>query len=186
MSITKSIVEHVQTQLSPPGRFLEKDQASGNWKEVDTKRAHEKTAQALRDGAAPLRKRLSDEITSDPLFLLNVFEKVDEDRSAQKSCNLVSAEHLHLIPPNKRKKEQVQEKSMNAGIPPSMFSSTSVDPGPGLSAREVSLISPNPSPAASVTEFDLSFRLVGSKGDEFPIDVVDMLDDEILELWDAF
>ena len=62
VEITRSVVDHIQTQLNPPGRFLEKDPATGRWKEVDMKRAHEKTAQALRDGAAPLRKKLSCEI----------------------------------------------------------------------------------------------------------------------------
>ena len=52
MLISRSVVKHVCTQLLPPGRFLEKNADTGLYHEVDTKRALEKTAQALRDGAS--------------------------------------------------------------------------------------------------------------------------------------
>ena len=181
ISITRGIVDRVQTQLNPPGRFLEKDQQTGNWKEVDMKRAHEKTAQALRDGAAPLRKRLSDEITSDPLFLLDVFDKGDKkNRSAKKSRKSVSPEHLSM--PKNEQKVQAQDKPTSTGIPSPIFSSTSIDQW--LSATEIPLISPSQSPVSSVDEFDFPFHLVDFKGDEVPFEMVDMLDDEILQLWD--
>jgi len=61
MMISRSIVRKVQTELSPPGRFLEKIPKTGLWHEVGDKRALEKTAQALRDGAAPLKKKLSED-----------------------------------------------------------------------------------------------------------------------------
>ena len=64
MKITRSIIDHIHT-LSPPGRFLEKDDVTGKWRECDMKRAHEKTAQTLRDGAARLRtskRSISDEM----------------------------------------------------------------------------------------------------------------------------
>ena len=54
MEITRRVIEHIHT-LNPPGRFLEKDEATNSWRECEMKRAHEKTAQALRDGAARLR-----------------------------------------------------------------------------------------------------------------------------------
>ncbi len=54
MEITRRVIEHIHT-LNPPGRFLEKDEATNSWRECEMKRAHEKTAQALRDGAAKLR-----------------------------------------------------------------------------------------------------------------------------------
>ena len=73
MTISRSIVDHVRTQLHPPGRFLEKHAQTGLWQEVDDKRALEKTAQALRDGAAPLRKQLAEDM-QDPSFLNGVFE----------------------------------------------------------------------------------------------------------------
>jgi hypothetical protein len=72
MLISRSIVDIVNTEWNPPGRFLEK-QSSGLWAEVNTKKALEKTAQALRDGAFPLRKQLSEDF-SDPSFLEAVFD----------------------------------------------------------------------------------------------------------------
>lgn len=179
MEITRSIVEHVQTQLNPPGRFLEKDSETGRWKEVDIKRAHEKTAQALRDGAAPLRKRLSDEITSDPLFFANVFDKVDVYRIAKKSRKGVSAKPLN--PPKNAQKEQLQYTAMNFGLPSPIFSSTSIDQW--LSVSELPLASPSQSPISSVDDFGLPFHIVDCKENGFSIDTVDMLDDEILKLW---
>lgn len=64
MMISRSIVAKIQTE----GKFLEKEAKTGLWHEVDDRRALEKTAQALRDGAAPLRKRLLEDM-SDPAFL---------------------------------------------------------------------------------------------------------------------
>jgi hypothetical protein len=66
MQITRIVINHIRT-LNPPGRFLEKEARTGRWKEVDMKRAHEKTAQALRDGALLLNKRpqVSDEFIAD-------------------------------------------------------------------------------------------------------------------------
>ena len=63
MNISKSIVRLVNTQLNPPGRFLEKSSDTGLWHEVDEKRAIEKPSQALRDGAAPLRKQLAEDLS---------------------------------------------------------------------------------------------------------------------------
>ena len=54
MEITRRVIDHIHA-LNPPGRFLERDEATGRWRECEMKRAHEKTAQALRDGAAKLR-----------------------------------------------------------------------------------------------------------------------------------
>ena len=54
MEITRRVIDHIHA-LNPPGRFLEKDEETGRWRECEMKRAHEKTAQALRDGAAKLR-----------------------------------------------------------------------------------------------------------------------------------
>lgn len=62
MNTSKSIFEQVH-KLNPPGRFLEKNIDTGLWQEVNQKRALEKTAQALRDGAAPLRKRMAKDLS---------------------------------------------------------------------------------------------------------------------------
>mmetsp|Transcript_1240 Transcript_1240/g.2684 ORF Transcript_1240/g.2684 Transcript_1240/m.2684 type:complete len:280 (+) Transcript_1240:331-1170(+) len=68
MTISRSIVEKIKAD----GRFLEKEAGTGLWHEVDDRRALEKTAQALRDGAAPIRKRLLEDVT-DPSFLDALF-----------------------------------------------------------------------------------------------------------------
>jgi hypothetical protein len=72
MAISRSIVEAVRAR-KPPGRFLEKDVDNGLWYDIGDKKAIEKTSQALRDGAASLRKQLSDDM-SDPNFLEAVFD----------------------------------------------------------------------------------------------------------------
>ena len=59
--------------LNPPGRFLEKDPVTGLYHDIGDKKAIEKTSQALRDGAASLRKQLSEDL-GDPDFLSAVFE----------------------------------------------------------------------------------------------------------------
>eukprot|EP00970_Alexandrium_tamarense_P002778 scaffold389_cov211-Alexandrium_tamarense.AAC.15 len=81
MLTSRSIVDLIQTQLSPPGRFLEKDVKTGLWRVVDRKKAVEKTAQTLRDGAAPLRKELSEDV-NDNMFIHAVFDQKElEDRA---------------------------------------------------------------------------------------------------------
>lgn len=48
---------------------------------VDRKKAVEKTAQTLRDGAAPLRKELSEDV-NDNMFIHAVFDQKElEDRA---------------------------------------------------------------------------------------------------------
>ena len=71
MSISRSIVQAVRS-LDPPGRLLDKDTVSGLWHDIGHKKAVEKTSQALRDGAAMLRKQLSADL-GDPNFLNAVF-----------------------------------------------------------------------------------------------------------------
>lgn len=81
MLTSRSIVDLIQTQLSPLGRFLEKDVKTGLWRVVDRKKAVEKTAQTLRDGAAPLRKELSEDV-NDNMFIHAVFDQKElEDRA---------------------------------------------------------------------------------------------------------
>jgi hypothetical protein len=78
MAISRSIVDAVRS-LDPPGRFLDKDPDTGLWFDIGHKKAVEKTSQALRDGAATLRKQLSADL-GDPDFLNAVF---NEDEKAQ-------------------------------------------------------------------------------------------------------
>jgi hypothetical protein len=72
MKISSSIVDAVRS-LQPPGRFLEKNPSNGTWYDIGDKKAVEKTSQALRDGAAFLRKQLSEDL-GDPDFLSAVFD----------------------------------------------------------------------------------------------------------------
>lgn len=71
MTISRSIVEAIRS-LDPPGRFLDKDPETGFWYDIGHKKAVEKTSQALRDGAAMLRRQLSADL-GDPGFLDAVF-----------------------------------------------------------------------------------------------------------------
>jgi hypothetical protein len=75
MSISRNIVQAVRS-LDPPGRFLDKDTITGLWHDIGHKKAVEKTSQALRDGAAMLRKQLSADL-GDPTFLNAVFNDDD-------------------------------------------------------------------------------------------------------------
>ena len=79
MAISRSIVGAIRS-LDPPGRFLDKDPVTGLWFDIGHKKAIEKTSQALRDGAAVLRRQLSADL-GDPGFLNNVFaeEELDDD-----------------------------------------------------------------------------------------------------------
>lgn len=100
MLISRSVVNTVNTEWDPPGRFLEK-QSSGLWSEVPIKKALEKTAQALRDGAFPLRKQLSEDF-SDPSFLEAVFDTKVESVStaaaaAKPSHPLKSKGHRRMV-----------------------------------------------------------------------------------------
>lgn len=76
MAISRSIVGAIRS-LDPPGRFLDKDPVTGLWFDIGHKKAIEKTSQALRDGAAVLRRQLSADL-GDPGFLNNVFAEEEE------------------------------------------------------------------------------------------------------------
>jgi hypothetical protein len=98
MSISRSIVEAVRS-MNPPGRFLDKDSVTGLWSDIGDRKAIEKTSQALRDGAANLRKQLSEDL-GDPDFLSAVFEV---DNSAT-SANTTSTSKASLKDKNKPSK----------------------------------------------------------------------------------
>ncbi|KAL3768550.1 hypothetical protein ACHAWO_011505 [Cyclotella atomus] len=107
--ISRSIVDTVNREWDPPGRFLEK-QPSGLWSEVNTKKALEKTAQALRDGAFPLRKQLSEDF-SDPSFLAAVF---DTNVEVETVANTVAgarapSKPMHPLKSNKGHRRQVSD-----------------------------------------------------------------------------
>lgn len=77
MEITRSVVDHIRQQLRPPGRFLEKDSTTGYWREVDNKVALEKASQALRDGAAPIRRESAND-SWDPIYMDTIFDDEDD------------------------------------------------------------------------------------------------------------
>jgi hypothetical protein len=87
MAISRSIVEAVRS-MSPQGRFLEKNLSTNMWSDIGDRKAIEKTSQALRDGAATLRKQLSHDL-SDPDFLSAVF---DMDSSSTTAATLKDKE----------------------------------------------------------------------------------------------
>lgn len=62
--ISREIVAYVR-RMNPPGRFLKKDGATGNWEDVDDDTAREKVSQVLRDAVSAIKgsseDRLSDE-----------------------------------------------------------------------------------------------------------------------------
>jgi hypothetical protein len=99
MAISRSIVEAVRS-LDPPGRFLEKDTVTVLWSDIGHKKAVEKTSQALRDGAASLRKQLSADL-GDPDFLNAVFD-MEEDQDSSKETDEAS-----------EKKDKENEKETN-------------------------------------------------------------------------
>lgn len=82
MAISRSIVNAVRS-MTPPGRFLQEHTDTLLWNDVGDRKAIEKTSQALRDGAAALRKQLSEDL-ADPSFLNAVFV---ETSSVQSKCS---------------------------------------------------------------------------------------------------
>lgn len=126
MEITRRVIALIHT-LNPPGRFLEKDALTDSWKEVTMKRAHEKAAQALRDGAALLRSKrpVSDEVTSLDVYM-----------SANKKCrrdstdvSVDSSEPVKVnLPPVKEEEKEVQDvEGMNTGLYSPIFSASLCD-----------------------------------------------------------
>lgn len=61
--IARRVVEAVRNQ-SPPGRFLQKDNATGLWNDIGDGRAREKTSQALREGAPVIRNMIDKTVES--------------------------------------------------------------------------------------------------------------------------
>jgi len=58
INVSKRVVNLIMSQ-NPPGRFLEFDSCSSNWKIISYKRALEKASQALREGNNNSRRRSS-------------------------------------------------------------------------------------------------------------------------------
>ena len=56
-ALSETIVRQVRN-LEPPGRFLQRDPTTGLWFDIGDQKATEKTAQALREGAPSLRRKM--------------------------------------------------------------------------------------------------------------------------------
>jgi hypothetical protein len=106
MTISRSVVDAVRC-MNPPGRFLEKDPASGKWFDIGDRKAIEKTSQALRDGAASLRKELNQEL-SDPEFLSVVFD--DDDATNRTPSPIVTLSTVSSSSPSSVSSSQRKKK----------------------------------------------------------------------------
>eukprot|EP00579_Thalassiosira_antarctica_P019051 CAMPEP_0201962964 /NCGR_PEP_ID=MMETSP0904-20121228/8980_1 /ASSEMBLY_ACC=CAM_ASM_000553 /TAXON_ID=420261 /ORGANISM="Thalassiosira antarctica, Strain CCMP982" /LENGTH=445 /DNA_ID=CAMNT_0048509473 /DNA_START=113 /DNA_END=1450 /DNA_ORIENTATION=+ len=115
MSISRSIVNKIHTELNPPGKFLEKKAETGLWHEVDNKRALEKTAQALRDGAAPLRKQLLEDM-SDPAFLDALFDGDTFGESSLSRSTAMAQMDLSSKGKNKKHRRTITASSIGDNI----------------------------------------------------------------------
>ena len=58
-AMSRELVKQVQA-LSPPGRFLKREDVTAAWEEVDIASAREKASQCLRDAVKPLKPLKSD------------------------------------------------------------------------------------------------------------------------------
>ena len=107
--------------MNPPGRFLDKNTDTGLWSDIGDRKAIEKTSQALRDGAAVLRKQLSEDL-GDPEFLSVVFENGDtstgngSDRSSNNSQSSAEA---------KKQEQMAQTEQQTATCKPRLTKSRS-------------------------------------------------------------
>jgi len=94
MMISRTIVDRIHNEFN--ARFLEKNSGTGLWNEVKDRRALEKTAQALRDGVAPLKKKLAAEL-SKPAFLDALFQD-DMKPSTSQDVVLNGKKHRRTAP----------------------------------------------------------------------------------------
>ena len=111
MQISRSVVKAVRS-MNPPGRFLERDPETGLYYDIGDKKAAEKTSQALRDGAAALRKQLSQDL-GDPNFLSAVFDsdsvtgshpKEESDSNPKAKVKVAKASQSHVKKGHRRTK----------------------------------------------------------------------------------
>ncbi|KAK1744371.1 hypothetical protein QTG54_004907 [Skeletonema marinoi] len=210
MEITRSVIDRIHA-LSPPGRFMEKDEVSDRWRECEMKRAHEKTAQALRDGAKQWRTSKR-QISSDAMIHAQLSRPAKKQRKDDGvNFDDVSVDAAEpVVKDNLPMKEEEEEEDMEAlitGLYSPIFSSaTSVD---SAAVSPPCPISPCPSANSGVSQvnrkdsFDatfggLPFHIVdcncqdqeNNEFDIFPLEdtvsldgMVDMQDEDIFHLW---
>ena len=126
MAISRSIVEAVRS-MNPPGRFLDKNHDTGLWSDIGDRKAIEKTSQALRDGAAVLRKQLSEDL-GDPDFLSVVFEsdskaKNGSNNTAATSDGSASGSSTGNSAEMKKQQQLAQQQQQSASCKPRLMKS---------------------------------------------------------------
>mmetsp|Transcript_3084 Transcript_3084/g.4741 ORF Transcript_3084/g.4741 Transcript_3084/m.4741 type:complete len:274 (-) Transcript_3084:134-955(-) len=172
MEITRSVIDRIHA-LNPPGRFLEKDEVWGGWRVCEMKRAHEKTAQALRDGAARLRTTSSKrQISSDAMTLAQLSRPAKKQREDDEVNNfddvsVGSAEPVIKVnlPMKEEEKEEEEEdiEALITGLYSPIFSSaTSVVDSAAISPP--CPISPCPSANSSVSQANRKDSFDGTFG----------------------
>jgi len=172
MEITRSVIDRIHA-LNPPGRFLEKDEVWGGWRVCEMKRAHEKTAQALRDGAARLRTTSSKrQISSDAMTLAQLSRPAKKQREDDEVNNfddvsVGSAEPVIKVnlPMKEEEKEEEEEdiEALITGLYSPIFSSaTSVVDSAAVSPP--CPISPCPSANSSVSQANRKDSFDGTFG----------------------
>jgi len=112
MKMSRFIVQTIRAQR---GRFLERDD-SGLWMDIGDKKAIEKTSQALRDGAAPLRRLIAANAEKNKLYdnkleddTINIITKDLSSSINQENTNKGGA-HSTTKKPRLQRKVTVDEK----------------------------------------------------------------------------
>ena len=100
--------------MVPPGRFLEKNAVTCLWSDIGDRKAIEKTSQALRDGAADLRKQLSADL-GDPDFLSAVFDMEPTKGATLKEKS--KAVKVRLTISNSREKDSLSSRGLTHPVP---------------------------------------------------------------------
>eukprot|EP00986_Skeletonema_menzelii_P009726 scaffold4498_cov146-Skeletonema_menzelii.AAC.2 len=201
IEISRRVIDHIHA-LNPPGRFLEKDEATGRWRECEMKRAHEKTAQALRDGAARLRATNKRPTIS--------FAQLSRPAKKQRSDIGVDLDDITTVSSAERvainlpmKDEEIEVLDIDNLIMHSPIFSWTISVGSAV-VNPPCPISPCPSASSSSTQSPVTFTHGDDIDDMFgglpfhlvdcnclenenykdaPTEMVDMQDEDIVLLW---
>ena len=197
MEITRRVIDHIHA-LNPPGRFLERDEATGRWRECEMKRAHEKTAQALRDGAAKLRTTNKRPSISLPQLLSRPAKKQrsDIDVNLADSISVIGAAENVVAINLPMKDEEVDVLDMDELIMYSPIFSSATSDGSAAASPPCPI---SPCPSASSSQSPVTFAEADGDIDTFGglpfhmVDcncmndhytgMVDMRDEDIFRLW---
>ncbi len=197
MEITRRVIDHIHA-LNPPGRFLERDEATGRWRECEMKRAHEKTAQALRDGAAKLRTTNKRPSIALPQLLSRPAKKQRSDIGVNltDSISVVGTAENIIAINLPMKDEEADVLDMDELIMYSPIFSSATSDGSAAASRPCPI---SPCPSASSSQSPVTFAEADGDIDTFGglpfhmVDcncmndhctrMVDMRDEDIFRLW---